>query len=100
VGIGHAMGDARKPSEQNAHPHRSKVACSCTTASSKLSAAETAIGEREPKFHSETDTEVMAHQSIIISSRGIKLAEAVRAATRMCEGVMRSPSFRSGNRGR
>ena len=88
VGIGHTRWATHgKPSEQNAHPHRSK---GCVLVHNGI------IENYQPlkrqlqrdgyKFESETDTEVMAHLIDKYLHKGHHLAEAVRAAAKDVRG--------------
>jgi len=88
VGIGHTRWATHgKPSEQNAHPHRSN---GCVLVHNGI------IENYQPlkqelqaegyAFQSETDTEVVAHLIDKYLQRGLKLAEAVRAATKEVRG--------------
>jgi len=88
VGIGHTRWATHgKPSEQNAHPHRSN---GCVLVHNGI------IENYQPlkqqlqgegyKFQSETDTEVVAHLIDKHLQRRLKLAEAVRAATNEVRG--------------
>ena len=88
VGIGHTRWATHgKPSEQNAHPHRSK---GCVLVHNGI------IENYQPlkqqlqrdgyRFESETDTEVMAHLIDKYLDKGHNLAEAVSAATKDVRG--------------
>jgi glucosamine--fructose-6-phosphate aminotransferase (isomerizing) len=88
VGIGHTRWATHgKPSEQNAHPHRSK---GCVLVHNGI------IENYQPlkqqlerdgyKFESETDTEVVAHLIDKYLQKGRKLADAVRAAMKEVRG--------------
>ncbi len=88
VGIGHTRWATHgKPSEQNAHPHRSK---SCVLVHNGI------IENYQPlkqqlerdgyKFQSDTDTEVVAHLIDKHMQKGLGLADAVRAATKEVRG--------------
>ena len=88
VGIGHTRWATHgKPSEQNAHPHRSK---GCVLVHNGI------IENYQPlkqqlqrdgyRFESETDTEVMAHLIDKYLHKGHNLAEAVCAATKDVRG--------------
>ncbi|MFO0706520.1 MAG: glutamine--fructose-6-phosphate transaminase (isomerizing) [Nitrospira sp.] len=88
VGIGHTRWATHgKPSEQNAHPHRSK---GCVLVHNGI------IENYQPlkqqlekdgyKFQSETDTEVVAHLIDKYLQKGKGLADAVRAATKDVRG--------------
>ena len=88
-GIGHTRWATHgKPSEQNAHPHRSETASSCTMASSKTTSSwKQRLIKDGYKFQSETDTEVVAHL-IDTHKKGTSctLADAVRATAREIRG--------------
>ena len=88
VGIGHTRWATHgKPSEQNAHPHRSK---GCVLVHNGI------IENYQPlkqqlqrdgyRFESETDTEVMAHLIDKYLHKGHNLADAVCAATKDVRG--------------
>jgi glucosamine--fructose-6-phosphate aminotransferase (isomerizing) len=88
VGIGHTRWATHgKPSEQNAHPHRSK---GCVLVHNGIIENYQPLKEqleREGyKFVSETDTEVVAHLIDKYLQKGKKLADAVRAATKDVRG--------------
>jgi glucosamine--fructose-6-phosphate aminotransferase (isomerizing) len=87
-GIGHTRWATHgKPSEQNAHPHRSK---SCVLVHNGIIENYHPLKhqlEREGyKFHSDTDTEVVAHLIDKHMQKGLGLVEAVRAATKEVRG--------------
>ncbi len=88
IGIGHTRWATHgKPSEQNAHPHRSK---GCVLVHNGI------IENYQPlkqqlekdgyKFESETDTEVIAHLIERYLQKGQKLVDAVRYATKDVRG--------------
>jgi len=88
VGIGHTRWATHgKPSEQNAHPHRSRA---CVLVHNGI------IENYQPlkqqlerdgyKFESETDTEVMAHLIDKYVHKGHNLADSVRAAIKDVRG--------------
>lgn len=88
VGIGHTRWATHgKPSEQNAHPHRSK---GCVLVHNGI------IENYQPlkqqlekdgyKFESETDTEVVAHLIDKHLQKGLDLAAAVQATTKEVRG--------------
>jgi glutamine---fructose-6-phosphate transaminase (isomerizing) len=88
VGIGHTRWATHgKPSEQNAHPHRSK---GCVLVHNGIIENYQPLKEqlqREGyKFVSETDTEVVAHLIDKYLQEDKKLADAVRAATKDVRG--------------
>ncbi|MBX3301874.1 MAG: glutamine--fructose-6-phosphate transaminase (isomerizing) [Nitrospira sp.] len=88
VGIGHTRWATHgKPSEQNAHPHRSK---GCVLVHNGIienyQQLKQQLGKDGYKFESETDTEVVAHLIDKYLQRGSPLAEAVRLATKDVRG--------------
>jgi glucosamine--fructose-6-phosphate aminotransferase (isomerizing) len=87
-GIGHTRWATHgKPSEQNAHPHRSE---SCVLVHNGIIENYVALKQQllkeGYKFGSETDTEVVAHLIDKHMRKGLPLAEAVRAAIREIRG--------------
>jgi glutamine---fructose-6-phosphate transaminase (isomerizing) len=87
-GIGHTRWATHgKPSEQNAHPHRSE---SCVLVHNGIIENYVALKQqlqREGyKFGSETDTEVVAHLIDKHMRKGLPLADAVRAAAKEIRG--------------
>ncbi len=88
VGIGHTRWATHgKPSEQNAHPHRSN---GCVLVHNGIIENYQPLKEQLKrngyKFESETDTEVVAHLIDKYLRTGHSLADAVRAATRDVRG--------------
>ena len=88
VGIGHTRWATHgKPSEQNAHPHRSK---GCALVHNGIienyQALKRQLEKEGYKFRSETDTEVVAHLIDHRLQKGLKLVDAVRAATKEVRG--------------
>ncbi|MCC6140895.1 MAG: glutamine--fructose-6-phosphate transaminase (isomerizing) [Nitrospira sp.] len=88
VGIGHTRWATHgKPSEQNAHPHRSK---GCVLVHNGIienyQHLKQQLEKEGYKFQSETDTEVLAHLIDKYLQNGQGLADAVRAATRDVRG--------------
>jgi glutamine---fructose-6-phosphate transaminase (isomerizing) len=88
VGIGHTRWATHgKPSEQNAHPHRSN---GCVLVHNGIienyQPLKQQLQKEGYKFHSETDTEVVAHLIDKHLQRELKLADAVRAATKEVRG--------------
>jgi glucosamine--fructose-6-phosphate aminotransferase (isomerizing) len=88
VGIGHTRWATHgKPSEQNAHPHRSN---GCVLVHNGIienyQPLKQQLQREGYKFQSETDTEVVAHLIDKHLQRRLKLAEAVRAATKEVRG--------------
>ena len=88
-GIGHTRWATHgKPSEQNAHPHRSE---SCVLVHNGIIENYVELKQRLVKdgykFQSETDTEVVAHLIDTHMKKGkLRLADAVRAAAREIRG--------------
>ena len=88
TGIGHTRWATHgKPSEQNAHPHRSD---GCVLVHNGIIENYIALKQELQRdghhFQSETDTEVVAHLIGRHMKRGASLVEAVRAATREIRG--------------
>ncbi len=87
-GIGHTRWATHgKPSEQNAHPHRSE---SCVLVHNGIIENYVALKQQLQnagyKFESETDTEVVAHLIDKHMRKGSHLADAVRAAAKEIHG--------------
>lgn len=88
-GIGHTRWATHgKPSEQNAHPHRSE---SCVLVHNGIIENYVELKQRLVKdgykFQSETDTEVVAHLiDKQMKKNGLRLADAVRAAAKEIRG--------------
>ncbi|WP_447602431.1 glutamine--fructose-6-phosphate transaminase (isomerizing) [Nitrospira sp. Nam80] len=87
-GIGHTRWATHgKPSEQNAHPHRSE---SCVLVHNGIIENYAALKQQLQnvgyKFESETDTEVVAHLIDKHMRKGVRLADAVRAAAKEIHG--------------
>src|SRR6478609_2224136 len=88
VGIGHTRWATHgKPSEQNAHPHRSK---GCVLVHNGIienyQELKHQLQKDGYKFESETDTEVVAHLIDKYLQKENKLADAVRLATKDVRG--------------
>lgn len=88
VGIGHTRWATHgKPSEQNAHPHRSK---GCVLVHNGIienyQELKQQLQKDGYKFESETDTEVVAHLIDKYLQKENKLADAVRLATKDVRG--------------
>jgi glucosamine--fructose-6-phosphate aminotransferase (isomerizing) len=88
VGIGHTRWATHgKPSEQNAHPHRSK---GCVLVHNGIienyQPLKQQLEKEGYKFQSETDTEVLAHLIDKYLQQGQGLADAVRSATKDVRG--------------
>ena len=88
-GIGHTRWATHgKPSEQNAHPHRSE---SCVLVHNGIIENYVELKQRLVKngykFQSETDTEVVAHLiDTHMKKHGLRLADAVRATAKEVRG--------------
>ena len=88
-GIGHTRWATHgKPSEQNAHPHRSE---SCVLVHNGIIENYVELKQRLVKdgykFQSETDTEVVAHLiDTHMKKHGLRLADAVRATAKEIRG--------------
>jgi len=88
LGIGHTRWATHgKPSEQNAHPHRSN---GCVLVHNGIIENYQPLKQQLQRegyaFQSETDTEVVAHIIDKYLQRGLNLADAVRAATKEVRG--------------
>lgn len=88
VGIGHTRWATHgKPSEQNAHPHRSE---GCVLVHNGIIENYVPLKQQLVKdgyrFESETDTEVVAHLIDKYFKKGLSLAEAVRQAIKDIRG--------------
>jgi glucosamine--fructose-6-phosphate aminotransferase (isomerizing) len=83
VGIGHTRWATHgRPSEQNAHPHRSgPLVLVHNGIIENYAMLKESLLKDGYKFESETDTEVMAHLIARSLKAGLGLEEAVRAAT-------------------
>jgi len=88
AGIGHTRWATHgKPSEQNAHPHRSgPLVLVHNGIIENYGALKTRLQEEGYRFESETDTEVMAHLIARHLKDGRGLEGAVRAATKEVHG--------------
>jgi glucosamine--fructose-6-phosphate aminotransferase (isomerizing) len=88
AGIGHTRWATHgKPSEQNAHPHRSGVLALVHNGIIENYVALKALLQKDGfRFESETDTEVVAHLIARSVKAGLGLEAAVRAATREIHG--------------
>jgi len=88
VGIGHTRWATHgKPSEQNAHPHRSgSLALVHNGIIENYVALREQLRKDGYRFESETDTEVVAHLIARQMKAGLGLEEAVRAATKEVRG--------------
>ena len=88
LGIGHTRWATHgKPSEQNAHPHRSN---GCVLVHNGIIENYQPLKQQLQRegyaFQSETDTEVVAHLIDKHLQHGLNLADAVRAATKEVRG--------------
>ncbi len=88
IGIGHTRWATHgKPSEQNAHPHRSE---GCVLVHNGIIENYAPLKQQLEKdgyrFESETDTEVVAHLIDKHLKKGVQFGEAVRAATKDIRG--------------
>jgi glucosamine--fructose-6-phosphate aminotransferase (isomerizing) len=88
AGIGHTRWATHgKPSEQNAHPHRSgSLALVHNGIIENYAALQAQLQKDGYRFESETDTEVVAHLIACRMKAGVGLEEAVRSATREIRG--------------
>jgi glucosamine--fructose-6-phosphate aminotransferase (isomerizing) len=88
IGIGHTRWATHgKPSEQNAHPHRSgSLVLVHNGIIENYATLKARLQSEGYRFESETDTEVMAHLIARNMKTGLKLEDAVRAATRDVRG--------------
>ena len=88
VGIGHTRWATHgKPSEQNAHPHRSgTLALVHNGIIENYLALKELLRKDGVRFDSETDTEVVAHLIARSVKAGLSLEAAVRAAVREIKG--------------
>jgi len=88
IGIGHTRWATHgKPSEQNAHPHRSgPLVLVHNGIIENYVTLKARLQNEGYRFESETDTEVMAHLIARNMKTGLKLEEAVRAATQDVRG--------------
>src|SRR6266849_7912732 len=88
VGIGHTRWATHgKPSEQNAHPHRSgPLVLVHNGIIENYAALKVRLQKEGYRFESETDTEVVAHLIARHLKTGVGLEEAVRRATQEVRG--------------
>jgi len=88
IGIGHTRWATHgKPSEQNAHPHRSgNVVIVHNGIIENYLPLKLHLQNEGFQFESETDTEVIAHLLSLHKRRGITLVEAVRSVIRELHG--------------
>jgi len=88
VGIGHTRWATHgRPSEQNAHPHRSgPLALVHNGIIENYATLKEGLQKDGYRFESETDTEVLAHLIARSLKAGLGLEEAVRAATHEVRG--------------
>ncbi len=88
VGIGHTRWATHgKPSEQNAHPHRSgPLVLVHNGIIENYAELKDGLQKERYRFQSETDTEVVAHLIARFLKTGLGLEEAVRAAAKEIRG--------------
>src|SRR5207245_9317691 len=88
VAIGHHRWATHgKPSEQNAHPHRSgPLVLVHNGIIENYAALKVQLQKEGYRFESETDTEVVAHLIARHLQTGVGLEEAVRRATQEVRG--------------
>lgn len=88
MGIGHTRWATHgRPSEQNAHPHRSgDVVLVHNGIIENFLTLKHRLETEGYRFESETDTEVIAHLVSSIVKRGLNLAEAVRLVSQELHG--------------
>ena len=88
IGIGHTRWATHgRPSEQNAHPHRSgPLALVHNGIIENYATLKEGLQKDGYRFESETDTEVLAHLIARSLKAGLGLQEAVRAATHEVRG--------------
>jgi len=88
IGIGHTRWATHgRPSEQNAHPHRSgPLALVHNGIIENYATLKEGLQKDGYRFESETDTEVLAHLIARSLKAGLGLEEAVRAATHEVRG--------------
>ncbi len=88
IGIGHTRWATHgKPSEQNAHPHRSgNVVIVHNGIIENYLSLKRRLQNEGFRFESETDTEVIAHLLASYKQRGCSLEQALRSATKELYG--------------
>ena len=88
MGIGHTRWATHgRPSEQNAHPHRSgDIVLVHNGIIENFLTLKYRLESEGYRFESETDTEVIAHLIASIVRRGLKLEEAVRLVSQELHG--------------
>jgi glucosamine--fructose-6-phosphate aminotransferase (isomerizing) len=89
IGIGHVRWATHgRPSEENAHPHRAgRIVVVHNGIIENYMALKQELAAKGRVFHSETDTEVIAHLIDRIVQEGMSLDDAVREAARHLEGA-------------
>jgi glucosamine--fructose-6-phosphate aminotransferase (isomerizing) len=89
IGIGHVRWATHgRPSEENAHPHRAgRIVVVHNGIIENYMALKQELTAKGRVFHSETDTEVIAHLIDRIVQEGMSLDDAVREAARHLEGA-------------
>ena len=89
IGIGHVRWATHgRPSEENAHPHRAgRIVVVHNGIIENYLSLKKSLAAHGRVFHSETDTEVIAHLIDSFVQKGLSLEDAVREATRHLEGA-------------
>ncbi len=89
IGVGHVRWATHgRPSEENAHPHRAgSIVVVHNGIIENYTVLKKQLEAQGRVFHSETDTEVIAHLIDSIALKGPTLEEAVRQAARLLEGA-------------
>ncbi|HEX9020962.1 MAG TPA: glutamine--fructose-6-phosphate transaminase (isomerizing) [Nitrospirota bacterium] len=89
IGVGHVRWATHgRPSEENAHPHRAgSIVVVHNGIIENYTALKKDLAAQGRVFHSETDTEVIAHLIDSIAQKGVALEEAVREAAGHLEGA-------------
>jgi glucosamine--fructose-6-phosphate aminotransferase (isomerizing) len=89
IGVGHVRWATHgRPSEENAHPHRAgSVVVVHNGIIENYTALKKELSAQGRTFHSETDTEVIAHLIDSIAQKGGGLDEAVREAAARLQGA-------------
>ncbi|HEY6010184.1 MAG TPA: glutamine--fructose-6-phosphate transaminase (isomerizing) [Nitrospirota bacterium] len=89
IGVGHVRWATHgRPSEENAHPHRAgSIVVVHNGIIENYTKLKKELSAQGRVFHSETDTEVIAHLIDSIAQKGLSLEQAVREAARHLEGA-------------
>jgi glucosamine--fructose-6-phosphate aminotransferase (isomerizing) len=89
IGIGHVRWATHgRPSEENAHPHRAgRIVVVHNGIIENYMALKKELAAQGRVFHSETDTEVIAHLIDSLVQKGTSLEDAVREAALHLEGA-------------